>query len=83
MTPSEPSPPPKILIDPVIPIDATRPNEKPMASSTLRATQTFSGPMPPPDYLARYEQICTGAADRMLTMVENESSHRHQFESSL
>lgn len=40
-----------------------------------------SGPIPPPEVLAGYEQILPGAADRLLSMAENQSQHRQELES--
>lgn len=41
----------------------------------------FSGPLPPPEALARYEEIKFGSADRIITMAENQASHRQGMES--
>ena len=37
---------------------------------------SFSGPLPPPAALAKYEEIQPGAADRIISMAEKEQSHR-------
>lgn len=37
----------------------------------------FSGPLPPPDDLAKYDQIVPGAAERILQMAEKEQANRH------
>ena len=42
---------------------------------------THSGPVPPAEEIARYEQVMPGAADRIFTMAEQEQKHRHQEES--
>lgn len=44
---------------------------------TRQAASAFSGPLPPPDALAEYEQISPGFADRIITMAEKEQVHRH------
>ncbi len=36
----------------------------------------FSGPLPPSSELANYENVLPGAADRILTMAENEQKGR-------
>jgi uncharacterized membrane protein len=46
---------------------------------TQQAT-AFSGPLPPPESLAEYEQISPGFADRIVTMAEKEQIHRHESE---
>ncbi|MBU1289979.1 DUF2335 domain-containing protein [Patescibacteria group bacterium] len=47
-----------------------------------RATAHFSsGPLPPPVVLEQYDQIVSGAAERILTMAESQSKHRREIES--
>jgi uncharacterized membrane protein len=46
----------------------------------VQHTQTFQGPIPPPDILAKYEETLPGAADRILQMAEKESLHRRELE---
>ena len=46
---------------------------------SLMATM-FSGPLPPPDVLREYETVIPGAADRILSMAENQSAHRQHME---
>jgi uncharacterized membrane protein len=40
----------------------------------------FSGPLPPPSILARYDEVVPGAANRILTMAEQQSAHRRDLE---
>ncbi|WP_355660068.1 DUF2335 domain-containing protein [Halomonas salifodinae] len=40
-----------------------------------------SGPVPPAEEMARYEQVIPGAADRIFAMAEQEQQHRHRAES--
>ena len=40
----------------------------------------FSGPIPPPNIIKGYEDILPGAADRIITMAENQAKHRQQME---
>ncbi|MDQ3512236.1 MAG: DUF2335 domain-containing protein [Chloroflexota bacterium] len=42
--------------------------------------ELFSGPLPHPDTLAGYENILTGAADRIFTRWEMQSEHRQKLE---
>lgn len=46
------------------------------------ALETFSGPLPPPDALERYDQILPGSAERILAMAERQATHRHDLEKS-
>jgi uncharacterized membrane protein len=40
----------------------------------------FSGPIPPPDLLERYNQMIPDGANRILKMAENQSTHRQYIE---
>jgi Predicted membrane protein (DUF2335) len=45
------------------------------------ATATaFSGPIPPPDVLAKYERALPGLADRLVCIAERESDHRRALQ---
>ncbi|MBI1812975.1 DUF2335 domain-containing protein [Candidatus Peregrinibacteria bacterium] len=45
--------------------------------------QYFSGPIPPASELAKYEQACSGAANRIIAMAEKQEAHRHTLESTV
>jgi uncharacterized membrane protein len=45
------------------------------------AVQQFSGPLPPPEIMERYDALVPGAAERILHMAEKQSEHRHRIES--
>lgn len=52
--------------------------------SALRIEETsFSGPIPPPGILDKYNQILPGAADRILSMAEKEQGHRQKMQEKL
>lgn len=63
---------------------ATSPAQQQSAPSRITqivaAMQQWSGPMPHPDDLAAYDRILPGAADRILTMAEEQASHRRDLE---
>ena len=40
----------------------------------------YSGPIPPASEMAKYEEICQGAANRILTVMEQQIQHRHKIE---
>lgn len=46
-------------------------------------SRTFSGPLPPPEILQRYNEIVPGAADRIIKMAENQHHHRQALEKSV
>ena len=39
-----------------------------------------SGPLPNAEQMERYEKICTGAADRILKLAEEQTKHRQKME---
>jgi len=39
----------------------------------------FSGPLPPPNAFAKYDQILEGSANRILTMAEKEQENRQKI----
>jgi uncharacterized membrane protein len=42
--------------------------------------QSFSGPLPPPEALERYNQVLPGAAERIISMAESQHAHRQELE---
>lgn len=62
-----------------------RPDKKGEAERVIGMvlTKTYRGPLPAPEDLAHYEQICPGAADRIINMAEANMSHRHSMEKTL
>lgn len=49
----------------------------------LHHQEFHQGPLPPPRQLIQYDEALPGAAERIMTMAENEQSHRHLNESRL
>lgn len=43
----------------------------------------FSGPLPPPEFLAGYKEVLPDAPERILKMAEMEQAHRHDIERSM
>jgi uncharacterized membrane protein len=41
---------------------------------------SFSGPLPPPEILRGYETLVSGAADRILSIAEEDAKHLRQIE---
>lgn len=44
---------------------------------------SFSGPLPPPEVLEKYNQALPGAAERILSMAEQQSRHRQSIETKV
>ena len=57
--------------------------KKVQAALTIMRSETYSGPIPPPEALARYEEIQPGTADRILKMAEKQQEHRMDLESKV
>ena len=51
----------------------------PQVVRQIRA-EMFAGPLPPQDVLKRYNDVLPGAAERILTMAEDQGSHRRGLE---
>ncbi|MBI5248155.1 MAG: DUF2335 domain-containing protein [Desulfomonile tiedjei] len=45
--------------------------------------ERFKGPIPPPEILAKYDQVLPGAADRILAMAERQAIHRQSLEQTV
>jgi uncharacterized membrane protein len=60
------------------------PQAQPRATQSTSLTQVqaefFSGPIPPPSYLARYNDVVPNGADRIISMAEKQSTHRESLE---
>src|SRR3989338_5638440 len=42
--------------------------------------QSFSGPLPPPEVLQKFEEVVPGSADRIIKMAEGQFAHRIDLE---
>ncbi|HAF2502209.1 TPA: DUF2335 domain-containing protein [Salmonella enterica] len=49
---------------------------------SMMVSQSFSGPLPPPDVIRGYDQILPGGAERIFSMAEKEQAHRHKMDST-
>lgn len=58
-------------------------NKKPNATTVALSQQHYSGPIPRPADLEKYEHIQVGFADRIITMAEKESQHRIKSENKI
>lgn len=56
------------------------PNESAVEIRQTRVVEQYSGPIPPPDTMERYEALVPGAADRILRMAEREAEHGHALQ---
>jgi uncharacterized membrane protein len=61
------------------PIAGTQTNQKQITRLTQ---QQFSGPIPHPEILHRYDQILPGAAECILSMAEEDAKHQREIENN-
>ena len=61
------------------------PDEKNAAAQLVKvaATLSYSGPLPPPEALQRYDQILPGSANRIIKMAESQHEHRQKPEKTV
>lgn len=60
---------------------AVIPAEKnPAKGALISREEFFCGPLPPPQILAKYDDIQSGLADRIVAMAERQASHRQETE---
>jgi len=64
-----------------------RNNPPPPQANTSIATVTqsvsFTGPLPPPGLLARYNEVIPNGAERIMAMAERQSAHREALETAV
>lgn len=53
--------------------DSTEQTESAILRHEQSVSLKYSGPIPSPEFVARYEEICPGAAERILSMAEKVS----------
>src|SRR5881397_935561 len=54
--------------------------DQPVAITVFKA-QGYSGPIPPPEMLARYNDAFPGCAEKIVAMAEGQAKHRQNLES--
>lgn len=62
------------------PINGNIDNKKPPMKLSTISEASYSGPLPLPSHLEKYEQTLPGAAERIMKMAENQQEHRIRFE---
>jgi uncharacterized membrane protein len=62
-------------------LDRTLDPQSPSTSIEARFQgEYFSGPIPPPNFLARYNEVVPNGAERIMAMAERQSAHREELE---
>lgn len=62
------------------PVQNVRDNRPPSRPTTRVTAEYYSGVLPHPDHLERFDQIVPGAAARILAQAESQTAHRHAME---
>ena len=57
-----------------------QPSRQQGINASITQVQQWSGPLPSPDALERYNAVLPNAAERIMIMAEKEMEHRHQRE---
>ena len=67
-------------IPPKSPSGPNNPQLSEYLAISTRTQTNWSGPIPPPEVLEKYNQILPGMAQRILAMAEKQSDHRQKVE---
>ncbi|MBF0693387.1 DUF2335 domain-containing protein [Providencia alcalifaciens] len=51
--------------------------DNPRVMAIVQKKESFREPLPPPDFLQRYEEILPGGAERIFCLTEKEQSFKH------
>ncbi len=62
------------------PQDIAATNSEKLVVRHQSSSLAFSGPIPPPEALEKYEHILPGAAERILSMAEKNNDHNIKIE---
>ncbi|MGL4392712.1 MAG: DUF2335 domain-containing protein [Fusobacteriaceae bacterium] len=46
----------------------------------IMSQENYEGPIPHPDLFKKFDEVLSGAAERIMAMAEKEQSHRHKSE---
>ena len=57
--------------------------QNPTTFQITAASARFSGPLPPPEVLAKYNDALPGAAERIIAMAESQLHHRQGLEKAV
>jgi uncharacterized membrane protein len=53
------------------------------AIASINQSVSFSGPLPPPGLLAKYNEVIPNGAERIMAMAERQSAHRESLEAQV
>lgn len=64
--------------DAPVPVDSVAVPVSAEEYKVQRRVDVWSSPFPPPQVIREYEDILPGAADRLITLCEDEAKHRRE-----
>lgn len=71
-------------VEEIINDETKSPEEKSqLIKQIISVRESFSGPLPPPQILARYNEVVSNGSERIFRNFEEQSSHRRSIEKSV
>ena len=67
-------------LTPPVPQQHPQPQRSVSATSVQFKSESWQGPLPPPEALVRFNDAFPGCAERIVAMAENQSNHRQRLE---
>jgi uncharacterized membrane protein len=59
------------------------PNDTKLTQAQITTSVSFSGPLPHPEFLARYNDVVPNGAERIMKMAEDQQGHRMSIEKTV
>ncbi len=56
---------------------------RPNQVQVSQTAQVFTGPLPPPEQLIKYNEAVPNAAERIIAMAEKQAAHRQELETTV
>ena len=69
--------------DPSQPLSPELSQRRQVSVAAAQIEKSFSGPLPPPEILVRYNEAVPNGAERIIVMAEKQSDHRMQLENQV
>lgn len=60
-------------------LEETTPAQQEQSVQVSSMSLKYQGPLPLPDFIRQYEEICPGSAERIIAMSEKEQDFRHEI----
>ena len=70
-------------LQPHVAVESTDLRNRQPDQVTTTLSASYQGPLPPPNILARYNDVLPDGANRIVAMAENQAQHRQNLESAV